>query len=191
MSTTSLLISMTLFALAQNPTMLERLQEEIKEIYDKESPPSLDTLNKMNWLSALLKETLRVYNPVGLGTGLKQASRDHKIGDIDIRKGSMVVGTFVHKAFDSEFFEDAFNYNPQRWLDKPNVSDPYAYTPFWAGPRNCIGQHLALMESKIIICEFIKRFDFELPKDYKPELGLKKGYGPIDNLPMKLTIRNK
>lgn len=182
---------MTLFALAQNPGILEKLKQEIKDVYDKESPVTLETLNKMNWLSAIMKESLRVYNPAALGTGLRKASRDHKIGNIMIKEGSMVISSFTHKTFDPQFFEDPMSYNPQRWIDKPSVSDPYAYTPFWAGPRNCIGQHLALIEAKIVLCEFIKKFDFELPKDYKLELGIKKGYGPADNLPMKLTVKNE
>lgn len=170
--------------------MLERLRDEIKEIYDKDVPPTLDTLNKMNWLSAILKETLRVYNPVALGTGMKNASQDHQIGDINIQKGSMVIASFIHKSFDSEFFEDPLTFNPQRWLDNPNVSEPYAYTPFWAGPRNCIGQHLALIEAKIILCEFVKRFDFEVLEDKKSKEDLVKGFDPNKNLPMKLILRN-
>lgn len=178
-------------ALAQNPPMLERLREEIKEIYEKESPPSLNTLNKMDWLSALLKESLRVNNPVALGTGIRKASRDNQIGDISIKEGSIVIASFLHKTFNPQLFEDPMGYNPQRWLEKSSISDPYAYTPFWAGPRNCIGQHLALIESKVILCEFLKKFNFELLEDYKSKVGQRVAFDLVDNVPMNLTVKQE
>lgn len=182
---------MTLYQLAQHPEMLAKLREEIRDIYDKESTPSMDALNKMNYLSALFKETLRLYNPVGIGAGFRTANKDHKLGNIEVKKGTMVGASFVHNDFDPQYFEDPQGYNPQRWIDTPNMSDPYIFTPFWAGPRNCIGQHLALMEAKIIICEFVKKFDFEMKPDFKLKLGTKRAYGPMEDLPMHLTPRKQ
>ena len=180
---------MSLYALTQHPETLKKLRDEIQEIYEKDTPVTIETLNKMNWLAAILKETLRMYNPTGAGAGFRMASKDHQIGDIQIKKGTMVGACLIYDSFHSKYFDDAFEYNPQRWIDKPTVNESYAYTPFWAGPRNCIGQHMALIEAKAVICEFVRAFDFEMIKGYKLKLTNKKAYGPADSLPMTLTLR--
>jgi len=181
---------MVLYSLTQNPEMLAKLREEIAEIYDKEDPITVDSLNKMDYLTAIIKEALRLYNPIGIGPGFKEASEDHKLGDITIQKGTRVVASLVHTNFQSKYFEDPTGFKPERWLKKENLpTDPYAFTPFWAGPRNCIGQHLAMIEAKIMVCEFVKMYDFELIKDYKLKLGIEKGYGAMGDLPMNLTLR--
>jgi cytochrome P450 len=182
---------MTLYNLTQHPEMLQKLKQEIHDIYNKESPISIDCLNKMNWLTGCLKETLRLYHPTGIGPGFKEASQDHKIGDIEIQKGTRVVASLVHSDFSQVYFDDPMNFQPQRWIDKPSLSESYAFTPFWAGPRNCIGQHMAMIEAKIMMCEFINRFDFEMVKDYKLKMSTTKGYGPENDLPMNLTVRKE
>jgi len=180
---------MTLYALQKHPDYLSKVLKEVHEIYNKEDPISYDSLNKMNWLSAVLKETLRVYNPTAIGPLFRTASVDHKIGDIHVKKGSMIGTAAVFSSFDSAHFEDPATFSPQRWLDNPVINDAYAYTPFWAGPRNCIGQHLATIQAKIIVCEFLKKFEFETVKDYQLKMDNLKAYGPPDDLPMMLRLK--
>ena len=181
---------MTLYELTRNPEMLDKLRQEILEIYDQEEHASIESLNKMDWLTSLLKETLRLYNPVGVGAGSKQAIEDHIIGDIKIQKGAVVMSSFIDSQFDPKYFEEPLKCHPQRWADKTCGQEPYVYTPFWAGPRNCIGQHFAMIEAKVILCEFVKKFDFSLKDGYKLTLSVNKAYGPTDDMPMHLKVRN-
>jgi cytochrome P450 len=183
---------MTLYALTQNPKALERLREEIKQIYDPMNDEiSIDRLNKMDYLTAILKETLRMYNPAAFGPAFRNATKDHKLGDLDIKKDTIVGVAAIYTSFHAKYFDDPFVYRPERWIEKPNISDAFAYTPFWGGPRNCIGQHLAMIELKIILCEFVRMFDFEQIKDYVLKMNSMKGYGPDDKMPMNLTKRTE
>lgn len=52
--------------------------------------------------------------------------------------------------YKEEYFEKPFEFMPERWIQNQNVP-PFTYVPFSAGERNCIGQYLAKMESKILI----------------------------------------
>ena len=181
---------MTLYALSKNPELMATLMQEIEEIYNKEDPISVNSLNKMDWLSATIKETLRVYNPAAIGPAFRTAIEDHKIGDIHIKKGTIAGTAAVFSSFDSVHFDDPSTFQPKRWIDNPNANDPYAYTPFWAGPRNCIGQHLALIHTKIIVCEFLKRFELDTLNGYQLKMDNIKAYGPSDDLPMKLKLKS-
>jgi len=186
--TTAFTLSMTLYALAQNPKALEKLRAEIKEIYDPmQDNINIEKLNKMDWCTAILKETLRVYNPAAFGPAFRVATKDNKLGDLEIKKDTIVGAAHIYSFFHSKYFDDPFTYKPERWIEKPNVSEVFAYTPFWAGPRNCIGQHLAMIEAKIMLCEFVKTFDFELISNHVLKMNSMKGYGPDDKMPMNIS----
>lgn len=189
-NTTAITVAMTLYALALRPEVLEKLRKEISELYDTEKNPlTIDSINKMNWLTAVVKETLRVYNPGAFGPTFKMANQDHTVGEYNIKKGTIIGVASVFTFFNEKYFENPNEYNPQRWIDRPNPTEAFAYTPFWAGARNCIGQHLAQLETKIILCEFIKNFDFTVTKDYKLRMNALKGYGPEDGVKMDLKLR--
>jgi cytochrome P450 len=58
---------------------------------------------------------------------------------------------------------DAHAFNPDRWLDEVYVSKlpPGSYRPFERGPRNCIGQELAMLEGLVVLCAVARAFDFD------------------------------
>ena len=56
-------------------------------------------------------------------------------------------------------FDDTSNYYA---LNKPGSISPYTFLPFIDGPRNCLGQHLALLESKIVLSQLLRRYNFDL-----------------------------
>ena len=54
--------------------------------------------------------------------------------------------------------KDIDTFNPDRFLDKNVIVDHYSFLPYSAGPRNCIGQHLALIEAKIMVAYIVKNY---------------------------------
>jgi len=182
MDTTGHLIGMALYCLTQHPQYLGELKEERKLTYNLQKRVSADSLQKMDVLHGFLKETLRLYTPAPTSF-FKLSLEDHNIGDLRVKKGDLVVADYMFLFYNPKHFENPKMFYPERWKKGESAIDPYAFTPFSAGPRNCIGQHLALIESKIIISEFLNRFDFHLKdQDYQLKMSIRFLYEPADEL---------
>jgi len=182
MDTTGHLIGMALFSLTQHPEYFKELEEEREQTYNLKERVSADNLQKMEVLHGFLKETLRLYSPAPTSF-FKTSLQDHDLGDLKIKKGDLVVADFIFLFFNPKHFENPNMFCPERWKKGDLNLDPYAFTPFSAGPRNCIGQHLALIESKIIISEFLNRFDFQLrDQNYQLKMVLRFLYEPLDEV---------
>jgi len=185
MDTTGHLIGMTLYNLVKHPEHHEKLNQEIKEKYDQDEVLTTDTLQSMDELHNVLKETLRMYTPAPM-TFFRVALQDHKIGELEVKKGTYLRPMFISVFHDERHFSKPEQFDPSRWRDNTGKLDSYAFTPFSAGPRNCIGQHLAIVESKIIVAEFLKKFDFKLKEGYKLKMQMRFLYEPTDELMFEL-----
>lgn len=71
----------------------------------------------------------------------------------------------------TKYFENPTEFNIDRW-DK-ELKEPFSFTPFSAGPRHCIGQHLAILEAKIIIGVVLKNYELEKIAGKAPKLVAK------------------
>mmetsp|Transcript_10818 Transcript_10818/g.9354 ORF Transcript_10818/g.9354 Transcript_10818/m.9354 type:complete len:98 (+) Transcript_10818:1117-1410(+) len=97
----------------------------------------------MEVLGAFTKEVLRFYHPAP-GTIPRISNEDHEIGEFKVKKGTIISAFFTTSLFNPKFFKDPDCFNPGRFLEKGNSDEgwkhePFAYLPFSAGPRNCIG----------------------------------------------------
>jgi len=167
MDTTGQLVTMILLMLHFNPQYISDIEKETAEVYNKEEVPSLETINKMSVIHGIVKETLRLYGP-SPNMPARKALQDHELGDLKIKKGMFVRPVPVFNNLNSKYFDEPEKFKPERWADKKEFNvDPFAFIPFSAGARNCIGQHLAMIEAKVIVIEFFRMFRSKLPEDYE------------------------
>ena len=188
MDTTGHLIAMTLYNIAKSTKYQQTLQEERNQTYNKEKVITVDTLQKMDELHCLLKETLRVYHPAPV-TFDRTCIVDHKLLNLEVKKGTWVKPDFFSICFNEDYYEDPETFNPDRWKNNKQNSqkkDPYTFIPFSGGPRNCIGQHLAIIDSKVIISEFLEKFNFKLKEGYNLKMTFRFLYEPYDELLFEL-----
>ncbi len=120
--------------------------------------------NNRSWTEAVLKESLRLFPPVWLLS--RRAVQRGSFENLEIPDESLVLicPWLMHR--NPEFFPNPDTFDPERWLNPPTLP-PYAFIPFGAGPRRCIGEHLALKEAGLVVSEILKRFQIE-PRDAHP-----------------------
>ncbi|XP_058443129.1 cytochrome P450 4c3-like [Malaya genurostris] len=160
--TTSAAISWILLLLGAEPTIQDRIVEEIDRIMDgdRERFPSMKELNEMKYLECCIKEGLRLYPSVPLIA--RKLTEDVQIEDYTIPAGTtaMIVVYQLHR--NPEVFPNPDKFNPDNFLpENCRGRHPYAYIPFSAGPRNCIGQKFAVLEEKSIISAVLRKYRIE------------------------------
>ncbi|XP_054157520.1 cytochrome P450 3A24-like [Oppia nitens] len=155
-------LSMVTYLLAKYPECQQKLYEEVDHYFKHHNQTDVDydVLHSLKYLNAIIDETLRLY-PIALFLE-REANDDYKLGEtgITIKKGGIVhIPTFaIHR--DPENFTDPEVFKPERFMASNVEHHPYAYLPFGAGPRNCIGMRLAQMVIKLALVSAVHKYKF-------------------------------
>ena len=189
--TTGHLLAIMIYNLSQHPEYVQQAMEEIEKIYKPNKDTgtlSTEVLNKMVFIEMLIKETLRYNGPI-VAVFFRDALVDHMIGDIKVKKGTKILASLVINNFNPKYYDEPEKFNPMRWSEE-NVKkiDPFVFLPFSAGARNCIGQHLAKLETKIILSEFLLRYNYNIADDYIHLMIHRFLYEPYNDLKVNLQL---
>ncbi|CAD8166780.1 unnamed protein product [Paramecium octaurelia] len=155
-----------LYYLAKYPEIQSEILEEVREVIG-DADVNEENLNKLTKVNALIQEVLRLRNPAFV-TLFRTVKHDKQVQDIKLKKGWALVQLQNASSIQDSHFDDATEFNYKRWLNKGNVvknDNGYIHIPFAAGPRNCIGQHMALMEAKVIIALLVRKYKILLNPD--------------------------
>ncbi|CAI2352701.1 unnamed protein product [Caenorhabditis sp. 36 PRJEB53466] len=152
--TTSAAMNWFLHLMGANAHIQSKVQKEIDEVLgEADRPITYEDLGKLKYLEACFKETLRLYPSVPLIA--RQCVEDIEVRGKTLPSGTAVVmvPSMVHK--DPRYWEDPEIFNPERFISG-ELKHAYAYIPFSAGSRNCIGMRFAMMEEKCILAMLLK-----------------------------------
>nr|AVL92835.1 CYP450 [Locusta migratoria] len=162
LDTTSASMSWVLVLLGHHPEIQEKVVAELDDIFreDRQRRPTTHDLNNMKYLEMVIKEALRLYPSVPVVS--RKATKDVEIGGYTIPEGCTISLNIRHTHRDPEHWPDPERFDPDRFLpDRVQGRHPYAYVPFSAGPRNCIGQKFALLEEKAVLSYVLRNFRVE------------------------------
>jgi cytochrome P450 len=155
--TTSNAVSWTLYLLARHPEAQEKLRAELSARLSGELP-TLAEIKTLDYTRMVLEESMRLYSPVAT-IGRKALGPD-MIGGFPVKKGTQVAlcqwVTHRHPGFWSRPEE----FMPERF-DGSVKHHPFAYFPFAAGPRECVGKNLAMLEGVAILAGIVRNFRIE------------------------------
>ncbi|KAJ7575281.1 cytochrome P450 [Mycena floridula] len=162
--TTTSALTFILYMLAEHSDVLETLRREIFDVLGPVEIPSLQKIKSMPFLKAVIQETLRLYPPIPMGmrtsrqaTVLPGSSKDEP--GTFIPANTRVAYSFfaLHRRSDL-WGSDAHVFNPRRFMDGEISEVSSFYFPFALGPRNCIGQQLALNEISFLLVRLLQSF---------------------------------
>jgi cytochrome P450 family 4 len=157
-------ISFTLYNLAKYPEIQQKVFEEVKSNLG-DGNASMQDLNGLNYLELVIKETLRLYSSVPFYG--RHLTEDATFNDYTIPAGTMLTMSPFLLGRDAKLFPDPLKFDPMQFAVETNneKNNPYAFIPFSAGPRNCIGQKFAMLEMKSIVSKIIKNFELSIKKE--------------------------
>uniref|UniRef100_A0A1I7ZPR0 Cytochrome P450 n=1 Tax=Steinernema glaseri TaxID=37863 RepID=A0A1I7ZPR0_9BILA len=190
--TTSSGMGWTLWCLAHNPEVQEKAIAEIDAIFEKSDRECTnEDLTKMKYLEMCIKEAMRLFPPVPNFS--RVATEDFECDGYLIPKGATVIISAIIIHRNPKIYKDPLKYNPDNFLPE-NVASrhPFAYVPFSAGPRNCIGQKFALMEEKTVLSRFLRNYTIKASMPFEsnkpcPEIIMK----PLNGFHVSIQSRKK
>ncbi|KAH1019540.1 hypothetical protein HUJ04_009344 [Dendroctonus ponderosae] len=159
--TTAAAITFLLYALAEHPDIQENVRKEIQSNITPTRTPTYHDLQDLPYTERVIKESLRLYPSVPLIT--REASEDFlSHTGSKIPKGTVLYLHIFDLHRNPDIYPDPQRFDPDRFLPENCANrHPFAYLPFSAGPRNCIGQKFAILEIKAVIVGLLRKFRLE------------------------------
>jgi cytochrome P450 len=185
--TTANALSWSLYLLSQDERARVRIEREVDEVLGQ-GPFEPHHLERLVFTRAVIDEAIRLYPPAPYMS--RAAIKDDKIGDLHIPAGSMVtIAPYVlhrHRRLWDQ--PDAFR--PERFLpEERGRIDRFAYLPFGAGPRVCIGASFSLQEAAIVLASVVRSVRLDLVEGHEVTPLHRITLRPRNGLPMRLTRR--
>ncbi|XP_026217848.1 cytochrome P450 27C1 isoform X2 [Anabas testudineus] len=186
--TTSNTLSWTLYHLARDPRVQDRLYREVNSVCPDRRVPTTDDLSRMPYLKAVVKETLRLY-PVVPGNGRFVSENETLF--------HLCHYTVCH---DEAQFVHAQRFMPERWLRAEDTDSgcskaspgfyqhhPYSFIPFGVGVRACVGKRVAEMEMHFALSRLMQHYEVQ-PEDGAPTVEPKTRILLIPSKPINLRF---
>jgi cytochrome P450 len=177
--TTALSLSWTWYLLGENPAAEACLHEELRTVLGGR-PAEASDLERLRYLNAVVHESLRLYPPAYMMARMNVETVS--VGGYEIPPHSTLLASQWVMHRDPRLYEQPEQFMPERWLDGLEQRlPPGAYFPFGDGPRRCIGQGFAQLETALVIAAIAQKFRFRLKKGFQvvpePLVTLRPKYG--------------
>ncbi|TMK23432.1 MAG: cytochrome P450 [Actinobacteria bacterium] len=177
-------LAWSLYLLATHTLERDRLEREVDEALVGRAP-SMDDLPRLPFARMVIEEALRLYPPVWMIE--RHALAPDVLGGYSIPAGSAVVTSpyVVHRS--PTVWDAPLEFRPSRFTPEAVTSrPPFAYFPFGGGPRQCIGNTFALVETQLILTRIVSRFRVDIAPGARPALEPKITLRPGG---LRMTVR--
>jgi cytochrome P450 len=163
-------LTWTWYLLSQNPQVESKLLEELHDKLSGRAPTSDDVKN-LAYTTNVLTESMRLYPPAyAIG---REATQDYPIlgtSYVASKGATVAVSQYIlHR--DPRFFSEPGRFDPDRWTAEMRSKLPrFAYFPFGAGPRSCIGEPFAWMEGVLLLSTIAQKWQMRHVTSHKVAL---------------------
>ena len=155
--TTASSLCWTFFMLSQQPQILLKLRDEIRDVLDNRSF-EFDDFKSLSFIRDVFRESLRLYPPAAFLT--RRALHEDQFERLKVPADSFIVISpwLIHRH--QTYWPQADRFIPERFDVNSSAPVPGTYLPFGLGPRACTGATIAQLEASLILCEVLRRFSF-------------------------------
>lgn len=188
--TTAHTLSFAVGELALNSEVFHQAQAIVDQAWETHGGLNLNSLKSLNYIRAIVKETLRLYSVASGSTGL-EAARETTIAGIAVPRGTRVSWSMQAAGRDSGIYPRSDEFLPQRWLEEQQGSALPPMIDFGSGYHRCLGEHLAMLEATVMLAMLLRYFTWELVNGRASleELQQNLLIYPCDGMPLKLKLR--
>ncbi len=175
------------YLLALHPEEEKKLHDEVDSNVAGDIPTFAEVAT-LQFTQQVLEETLRLYPPVWLYS--RTAIADDTIGGYNIPAGTNIFFApyFIHRH--PQHWDKPEEFNPDHFLpDEVKKRHKFAFIPFSAGPRRCIGDYFSIVEMQIHLGTMAQQFKLELAEQEAVEIDPQVNLRSKTNIMMKLTRR--
>ncbi|WJX79083.1 hypothetical protein P8452_62237 [Trifolium repens] len=161
--TTANLLTWAVLLLAKHGEWQSKAREEIFRVIGHNQLPVANNLNDFKIVSMIINETLRLYPQAAML--MRQTAKNVMLGSIEVPAKTQLSIALTSVHHDSEIWgEDCHEFKPSRFSEpRKHLA---AFFPFGLGPRNCVGQNLALVEAKVALALIIQSYSFVVSPSY-------------------------
>jgi cytochrome P450 len=157
--TTAVTLFWSLLLLCGAPNEQQLVAEEVRSI-DITPDDAMDVMPRLVRTRAVINEALRLYPPAF--TLVRQAIGPDRAGALEIPRGSILMIAPWVLGRHRKLWRDPEAFDPSRFLPDAPPIPRFAYLPFGAGPRICVGAQFALSEATLVLAAMIRAFDVSL-----------------------------
>jgi cytochrome P450 len=160
--TTANMLVWTFYLMSRSPAVRDRLEQELDAL--PPGPPSLTALKGLVYAPMVLSEALRLYPPAW--TIARNVVNDDEVCGYRVPAGAFVLlSPYITQRLD-EFWPDPECFNPLRFTaESTRGRHRFAWFPFSAGPRVCIGKQFSMLEGQLILAQLMREFRVQVDNE--------------------------
>lgn len=182
--TSSNALAWTAYLLSQNPDIYRKVKEEAERVIGNKKPQFAD-IQQLTYTKQVIEEGMRLYSPA-YAVG-REAAVDTEVLGTKIPKKSIMFISISAAHRSKKNWKHPNEFDPDRFHpDRVKSIPKYAYMPFGAGQRMCIGNHFAMMEMQLVLAMLCQRFGFEYLGEGEPGYQALVTLKPANDMPMRL-----
>ncbi|XP_059641240.1 cytochrome P450 71A8-like [Cornus florida] len=166
---TATVLEWAMTELLRHPIVMNKVQYEVGEILKGKPQITADDLEEMNYLKAVIKETVRLHPPIPLI--VREASEDVRVMGYDIEARTMVMINAWAIGKDPVSWVEPEEFQPERFMNSSIDfrGHDFELTPFGAGRRGCPGTSFAMVTNEFVLANLMHKFNWALPDGAKRE----------------------
>ncbi|KAK7513101.1 isotrichodermin C-15 hydroxylase [Phyllosticta citriasiana] len=164
--TTATTLSGTTYLLLNNPEKMKKVVKEVRETFRSSNDITIEAVQHLPYLLAVLTEGMRCYPPVATGFPRSVPEGGGQVSGYFVPGHTTIYVSQYPTYHSKRNFVEPNSFIPERWLDdadeKFKNDKKSVMMPFSNGPRNCIGKNLAYAEMRVILARILFEFDIEM-----------------------------